>query len=167
MKRNLKHIKITGALKSRGEYATASSDYRPYEAVSIVDESGEEVHFHSLSISKRMDEEIALGKRQTFYILRVRAKDTMSGILYAVATDERKIFYKDVEPVMRFFAAQWGTNLGAIGMGCRQAVPPGCSIALSSAVPFIGNRKAGIPEMRNLLLKDGFSLKSSNNPSNY
>ena len=58
IKKNLKYVKIEGTLKSRGEYATSPAENRPYEAVTIVDKDGDEIQFHTLSISKRMDESL-------------------------------------------------------------------------------------------------------------
>jgi len=51
----VEYICIEGRIASRGEYITESMEYRPYEAVTLIDNDGDEVHFSMLSISKRMD----------------------------------------------------------------------------------------------------------------
>lgn len=95
MKKSLKYIKIEGKLKSRGEYITSAAEYRPYEAVSIIDTDGDEVHFHTLSISKRMDEALDFNKPITFYILRCRVDEKLVGVLYAAESEGEKIYYPD------------------------------------------------------------------------
>jgi len=95
MKNSLKYIKIKGTLQSRGEYTTDPAEYRPYEAVTIVDDEGEEVHFYTLSMSKRMDDDLDFDQSMSFYILRHRVKDKMGGFLYAVECAGKKIFYPD------------------------------------------------------------------------
>lgn len=49
MKKELKYIKVTGSIVSRGEYDTNSLEMRPYTAVTIVDDQGEKLYFLRLS----------------------------------------------------------------------------------------------------------------------
>src|SRR5690554_7980808 len=95
MKKSLKYITIKGKIIARGEYNTASDEYRPYEAVTFVDEHGEEVHFSYLTISKRLDQKVCLNEPSTFYIFRHRESSKASGVLYAVEHQGDKHFYPD------------------------------------------------------------------------
>lgn len=191
MKKSFKYISIEGTLKSRGEYSTNSTEYRNYEAVTIVDKDGEEVHFHVLSISKRIDESIKYNTPMTFYILRQRAGDKMIGILYALESDNVKYYYPDTAiPILKSFAYQASfrsqiiadpyMRVGAIGLGgsalsaaCYFAsgIHPYAAMALGFgatimyiAIPMFNKEKAaGISEMKEILQASGFDVNLKTN----
>ncbi len=191
MKKNMKYIKIEGVLKSRGEYCTSPAEYRPYEAVTIVDGEGDEIHFHTLSISKRMDESVDFNKSMTFYILRYRVKDKMIGVLYALEFEGKKIFYPDTAiPELKSLGLQvrkrnqfitdpaflmgimiLGGGLLALalclGLGFDYKVAMllgfGC-MGLYLFSPFIFQAKgAGLSEMKKILVAEGFNVTSRTN----
>ncbi len=191
MKKNLKYVSIEGALKSKGEYKTSPAEYRPYEAVTIVDKDGDEIHFHTLSISKRMDESLDFNTQMTFYILRYRLKEKMFGILYAIEVEGKKIFYPDTAlPALKSFgltvrnryqfivnpAAAMGALVlvgGALslgfGIGLGLGLIPGAVLGFGGMSfylysPMIFKDKgAGISEMEGILNSAGFNAASSNN----
>jgi hypothetical protein len=94
-KKELKYIKVSGAIVARGEYDASAVNSRPYTAVTIVDEQGEQLHFQALIIPKRLDDQITLNKPMHFIILRFRGKKGMVGCLLALETDGRKLLYLD------------------------------------------------------------------------
>jgi len=96
MKRGLKYIKVSGQLVSRGEYETSIIDVRPYEAVTLIDEGGEELHFSLLHIPKRLDEHLDQGEKAIFYLLRHRSRENYVGALYAIEVGGKKIFYREI-----------------------------------------------------------------------
>ncbi len=191
MKKNMKYIKIEGVLKSKGEYITSPAEYRPYEAVTIVDSEGDEIHFHTLSISKRMDESLDFKQTMTFYILRYRVKEKMVGVLYAVECDGKKIFYPDTAiPALKSLGLQVrgryqfitspqaamgsiifggggiATFLGA-GLGFNPIIAcvlgfGGLIFYLYSPV-FFKSKGAGISQMQSIMQTDGFDTSSSTN----
>lgn len=191
MNKNLKYIKIKGTLKSRGEYITTPKEYRPYEAVTIVDSEGDEVHFQTLIISKRMDESLDYSKEITFYILRFKNKIKMAGVLYAVDTGTKKIYYPDLaKDLLIDFAMgtslimQLNREIGCIVViimffliviglilnnwfeldGTMSVWIGGIAGFMFVFSPlFTKGRRAGISEMESLLTRDGFDLSSTTN----
>lgn len=188
MNKYLKYIKIKGILKSRGEYITDSAEYRPYDAVTILDSDGEEIHFHSLIMLKRMDDAIDYSKEITFYILRARRKDKMAGVLYAVDTGTKKIYYPDLAlEALKSFAL--GTSLRIQNFGCLFPIAmlflvvigltlhiwldfDGTLSALIGGITgfifmlypmFTKGQRAGISEMQSILMKDGFDVGATVN----
>lgn len=93
MKKELKYIKVTGAMVSRGEYSTGSLDMRPYTAVTIVDEQGEKLYFERLTIPKRLDDHIQLNCRMSFVIFRYRTVNGMEGSLLALEAEGQKYLF--------------------------------------------------------------------------
>lgn len=191
MKKNLKYVKIEGTLKSRGEYLISPAEYRPYEAVTLVDNDGDEIHFHTLSISKRMDESLNFEHPMTFYILRYRHKEKMVGVLYAVESNGDKVYYPDTAiPALKALGLQvrnryqYIVNPGA-AMGALLVCGGGLSLAFSlvlglSFVPavilgfggmgffifsplFFKEKGAGISEMLGILNSAGFNTTSNTN----
>lgn len=188
MNKNLKYIKIKGTLKSRGEYITNPAEHRPYEAVTLVDSEGDEIHFHSLIFSKRMDDALDYSKELTFYILRAKKKDKMAGVLYAVDTGTKKIYYPDLAiEALKSFAL--GTSLRIQNFGCLFPIAmfflvvigltlhiwldlDGTLSALIGGITgfifmlypiFTKGQRAGISEMQSILTKDGFDVGSTGN----
>lgn len=186
MNKKLKYIKIKGRLKARGEYLTADAEYRPYEAVTLVDNEGDEIHFHSLIISKRMDDAIDYSKEITFYILRFKNKEKMVGVLYAADTGTAKIYYPELAlDALKSFALgtsfryQFAGNVGCIlfiimfflvvvGLilhhwldfnGTLSMWIGGIAGALFIFYPLLTkHRRAGIEEMKSILANDGFDV---------
>ena len=191
MKKNLKYVKIEGKLKSRGEYATSPAEYRPYEAVTLVDNDGDEIHFHTLSISKRMDESLNFDNPMTFYILRYRHKDKMVGVLYAIESDGTKVYYPDTAiPALKALGLQVRNRYQVIvnpvgAMGILIVAGGALSLALGFGLGFdfataaiIGfggmgfymvyplifrSKGAGISKMLSILESAGFNTTSSTN----
>lgn len=94
MGKNLKYIKISGVMTACGTYDTVDVDIRPYEAVTIKDDAGEEIHFRMLMIPARLDDKFNVGQATTFYILRHKdKKGQYAGALYAINVNNEKIFY--------------------------------------------------------------------------
>ena len=94
MGKNLKYIKINGVMTACGTYDAVDVDIRPYEAVTIKDDSGEEVHFRMLMIPARLDDKFNINQATTFYILRHKdKKGQYVGALYAINVENEKIFY--------------------------------------------------------------------------
>lgn len=189
MKKSLKYIKIKGVMTSRGEYRTASDAYRPYEAVTIIDEDGSSVHFYSLLISKRMDEDIILNEPCTFYILRYRSGDTMSGAVFAIDSKGKKIYYPDTSiSAVKALATQASTRkmlltsgLGSIGifltvatLGAAFIIPInlyyitflfsiiGIGVFLCHPVLF-PSKYIDLPQLKSILIEDGFDVEGSTN----
>lgn len=187
MKKTMKHVTIDGVLKSRGEYFENAA-FRTYEPVSLVDKDGDEVHFYSLAISKRLDDRIAYNTPMRFYVFRDRRKGKLFGYIYAVEIGDEKIFYPDIEiPGLKGFAYQ--------GLERSQFInnpPVGFMAVLMAGVPlslllkyFIGSgfletaiiiipvltfymfkpafskaKFAGIKEMKQTLSSAGFNIDS-------
>lgn len=186
MNKNLKHIKIKGTLKSRGEYLTADSEFRPYEAVTLVDSEGDEVHFHSLIISKRMDDSIDYSKEITFYILRLKNKENMAGVLYAVDTGIDKIYYPNLTlNILKKFALNTSFRMQfANEVGCALFIVMFLLVVIAAILYnwfevngtlslwiggisggvilfyplFTMTKRAGIDKMHSILRNDGFDI---------
>ena len=90
-----KYIKITGVMKSTGEYELEHALHRPYDAVTFLDSEGVEIHFHKLCVFKRLDDKFKVGQQATFYILRSWIGGMLVGDLYAVSVGDVKHFYPD------------------------------------------------------------------------
>lgn len=191
MKKNLKYVKIEGRLKSRGEYDSSIAEHRPYEAVTIIDNEGDEIHFHTLQISKRMDESLNFHNHMSFYILRYRRKEKMFGVLYAVECNGNKVYYPDTAiPILKSFALQSRnryhfirepvTAIGfiisgggalslALGFGIGIDLVPAATfgfggMALYMHYPLIFKSKcAGISKMVDILNSAGFNTNSNTN----
>ena len=190
MKKSLKYIKVEGKLKSRGEYLLSSAEYRPYESVTFVDHEGEELHFYSLSFSKRMDDNLDFSRDMTFYILRLRQKDKMVGVVYAVECDGDKMFFPDTAiPALQFLGleASYRSHLalkvfplsfilvlvcgGALslaigyifGFGTSSAVlgMGGAAFYMYSPVLLFKRKLAGISKAYEILASDGFNTASN------
>lgn len=191
MKKNLKYVKIEGTLKSRGDYIISPSEYRPYGAVTIVDNDGDEIHFHTLSISKRMDSDLNFGKKMSFYILRYRQKDKLIGVLYAVEANGTKLYYPDTAiPALKSLGLQvtkryqcmldptaliailiFGGGIISLGFG----VGLGFSFIPAAILGFGGvsgylslpmifqSYGAGIPQMTEILESSGFDTSTTTN----
>ena len=100
MNKNTKYIKITGIMKTAGEYVATNPNWRPYENVTFVDTDGLEIHFEKLGMIPRLDDNIGLGKTCTFYIIRQRTpQGKLYGELYAVETELGKFFYPELTNV--------------------------------------------------------------------
>lgn len=93
MKKELKYIKVSGAMVSRGEYNTGSVDMRPYTAVTIVDDQGETLYFERLTIPKRLDDHIQLNRQSSFIIFRYRNANGMEGSLLALESEGQKFLF--------------------------------------------------------------------------
>lgn len=186
MNKNLKHIKIKGTLKSRGEYLTADSEFRPYEAVTLVDSEGDEIHFHLLIISKRMDDAIDFSKEITFYIFRLKNKEHMTGVLYAVDTGAKKIYYPNLTlDLLKKFALKTSVRMQiANDVGCALFIIMFLLVVFAAILYnwfevngtlslwlggisggvlffyplFTMNKRAGIAEMHSVLKSDGFDI---------
>ena len=191
MKKNLKYVKIEGTLKSRGDYIISPSEYRPYGAVTIVDNDGDEIHFHTLSISKRMDEDLSFGKPMVFYILRYRQKEKLIGVLYAVENDGTKLYYPDTAiPALKSLGLQvtkryqcmldptamiailiFGGGIISLGFGVGLGfsfIPAALlgfgGVAGYLSLPMIFQAEgAGISEMQDILDSSGFNTTASTN----
>lgn len=185
MKDDLKYIKIKGTLKSRGEYITNPAEYRPYDAVTIVDNEGDEIYFHSLVISKRLDDTLDYSKEITFYILRFIQKNKMSGVLYAADTGVEKIYYPSltIDLIKKFLVEAHRDKMGRVG--CLSIITivvvslvlynwlelEGSSslwIGLITGVIFalykiLTSDREEISEMKSILTRDGFSVGSTVN----
>lgn len=196
MKKKLKYIKVNGSIKSKGEYSKTSGVdlYRPYEAVTIVDQEGEELHFNSLIISKRLDDNIKINQPATFYILRYRDGETLHGVVYALDLEGKKLFFPEtaiktlcemgLQCSIRFTSGSnpffTGFILVAIGLPVMAGLIKFFSvgfytsgfIGLASALMFLtwpminSKKRAGIPEMYKILQADGFDT-AGNTSSNY
>ena len=55
MSKKLKYIKIHGKITAMGTYATVDADIRPYEAVTVKHDAGDEIHFRILMVPTRID----------------------------------------------------------------------------------------------------------------
>ena len=94
--KNFKHIKLHGEMISAGEYDTADVDIRPYEAVTLKDMHGEELHFRLLLVPKRLDDAYMLKEEVTFYLLRHKnKKGQLIGALYAIEKGNDKLYFPD------------------------------------------------------------------------
>lgn len=94
MKSSLKYIKIDGYIKNMDTYfEDTKRGYRVYKPVMIVDNDGTEVLFDSLSITTRMDGDIRINKKMTFYILRYKQNERMMGSIYATDDGETKVYH--------------------------------------------------------------------------
>ena len=184
-----KHIKISGKLKSRGEYSMGSDEYRPYDAVTIVDDHGYEIHFTVLIIPKRLDEHIIYNKHTNFYILRIKDKLKMYGVLYAIKSEDKKIFYNDLAvSILKSFVNKQSLRCQLvtqspigftvclfIGAGIMTFILHfivGISTEISSALSFLAigafllfpfftsSSRAKLSEMYGILEHDGFSITS-------
>jgi len=185
MQKGYRHIKITGILKSRGEYLTASLDSRPYEAVTFTDEEGEEIHFYTLVIPKRLDENIKLDQTTTFYVFRFRNGPAMVGVLYAIESDGEKFYYEESAiPLVESLALErsWRNKLMSspsattylvivgVGLNAWLHFVLGVGGFLSFVISFgslgswlswpvlFTSKRAGLPQMKETLSKDGFVL---------
>lgn len=184
MKKSLKYITIKGRMVARGEYNTASDEYRPYEAVTFVDEHGEEVHFSYLTISKRLDQKVCLNESSTFYIFRHREANKASGVLYAVECEGEKHFYpetaihsitnlalltsvratmlKECLVISIFISFVYSVYRYISHDSSMLVTAVGTMAVLGTAVcwPFINKKnRAGIPQMYKILSGDGFSTR--------
>lgn len=195
MNSKLKYICIEGRITSRGEYITESMEYRPYEAVTIIDNDGDEVHFSMLSISKRMDDLITLGEKCRMYILRFKHKNKLYGVLFAAEVSDRKHFYPETAiPALKALAlksrrrypfisdssAAGGSVLflgGILGTAFSfgldiKWIPSFITgllvVGIWMYMPMIlSSKNAGIKEMRQLLKADGFDLSTKTSSSKY
>ncbi|MEL0616474.1 hypothetical protein V6243_06480 [Cobetia marina] len=186
MKKDMKYIKIKGVMTSRGEYNTAPDEHRPYEAVTVVDEDGVRVHFHTLFISKRMDEDVSLGEPYTFYIFRYRFRSKMYGALFAIEKKGKKIYYPDTSvSVVKAIAASTSIRnyltslhgsflllLAFIPLGIAFAFPVNAYYLLFLATVLGGcffmfyprifpSKYIDLPQMKKVLEEDGFEVGDS------
>lgn len=186
MKKTMKHITINGVLKSKGEYFENAA-FRTYEPVTLVDQDGDEVHFYSLAISKRLDDRISYNTPMRFYVFRDRRRGKLFGYIYAVEIGEEKIFYPDIEiPGLKGFAhqgferSQVTTNplgifavfFGGILLSWVVRHPLGIDFILTAilVIPslafyiykpaFSKAKLAGIKEMEKTLSSAGFNINS-------
>ena len=90
-----KYIKITGVMKSTGDYELEHDLHRPYDAITFLDSEGVEIHFHKFLVAKRLDDTFQVGQQATFYILRSWIGGMLVGDLYAVEVGDEKHFYPD------------------------------------------------------------------------
>ena len=94
MSKKLKYIKIHGKITAMGTYDTIDVDIRPYEAVTVKDDAGDEIHFRMLMVPTRIDDKLKIDDEATFYILRHKnKKGQYAGALYAIDINGEKLFY--------------------------------------------------------------------------
>lgn len=190
MKKSLKYIKVEGKLKSRGEHLVSATEYRPYASVTFVDHEGEELHFYSLSFSKRMDDNLDYSRDMTFYILRLRQKNKMVGVVFAAECDGDKMFFPDTAiPALQamglqasyrchlalqefqlsiFFVLVCGgvLSLGIeymLGFGTTSAIlgMGGAAFYMYSPALLFRRKLAGISKAYEILASDGFTTTSN------
>lgn len=189
MKKSMAYIKATGTLQYSGDRPAFSADYRLFENAVIVDAGHDEVGFQGLTISKEMDGLLDFERPMTFYILRYRAGEKATGVLYAAEADGKKIFRPcTAVPALKFLGLSarnrfpfiinpWAAILfivifggvlsSALSLGNIISAEVAMGIGFGAAVFFLYTpliflaRGADINQMYRLLRSDGFITESS------
>ena len=113
----MKLIKFKGFFKNLTEYKVMTEHpIRTYLGVTMVDEEGDEVYFHSMSIPVNNDETFGNNDNQTFYIARVKVSDKMIGAVFANDNGNEKYFFEDHAKITLSHMGRISTKRGIIAL---------------------------------------------------